>query len=463
MLISFGRKKSRPAEPIEPKISAAPLSPPQHSAKKLPDLFNGLTEKQINHIYTNATIKRLKPEETLFRVGEERPALHIVLEGCMEVTVDKSGYAFLAETGSIIGVKEFIEGIPNAASARADIPSVVMTIDKGTAALLDSDVRDFFYEHIIKTHVRRSTLLENQNRQLSFKVSALAKRFYSARTSAIYDYSQSDLILNVIKRIPKLPAYTHTLSTKLLDENVSTNEITSLIKQDPALAADVLKSVNSSYYGLEQKVSDINSAVLLLGYQSLYQLVVSEGVRRTMPDTPDFKEIHNHALALSSFSFSLSMTTKVGVPVQMSTIGLLHNMGESIVSLLRQKNPNMSVFLDFLDRPSLGAYLLDGWNFPAIISQSVRFQNFPEFADPSMVPDQVLRHIAILYISQLCYRLMQGMPEEELPLVYFSEYKQILNLDELTLEEILRKKVLPDLRKRNDGLPLFLKEMIKQW
>jgi len=155
------------------------------------------------------------------------------------------------------------------------------------------------------------------------------------------------------------------------------------------------------------------------------------------------------------------MTEKVGVPVQMATIGLLHNIGESIISLLKQRNPNLLVFIDALDRPSLGAFLLEGWNFPNIISKTVKYQNFPEFAEPSQIPEDVLQPVAILYMSQLCYNQLRGTAHQDLPLLYFSEYAKILKLKEQSLDDIVRKSILPDLRKKSETLPLSLKELIK--
>ncbi|MBU4055597.1 MAG: HDOD domain-containing protein, partial [Proteobacteria bacterium] len=358
------------------------------------------------------------------------------------------------------GLNDFFHESTYTESAKAMEPSVIMILSKTAMAILEDPIRAFIYEKIIRNNAAEMIRLKTKSRVFENKVSSLAKSLYSAKTAGVFNYSESDLILNIIKKIPKLPAYTHTLSSRLLDENVSSKEVVDLIKQDPALVADVLKSVNSSYYGLEQKVSDMNSAVLLLGFQSLYQLVVSEGIRRTMPDTADFREIHAQALALSYISFSLSMTAKVGVPVQISTIGLLHNLGESVVSLLKQRNPNLMVFIDALDRPSLGAFLLDGWNFPAIISKTVKYQNFPEFSEPSEIPEDVLQSVAILYISRICYDKLKGVPDQDLPLLYFDEYRNLLKLKDLSLEDITRNNILVDLKKKRDTLPLSLKELI---
>ncbi|MBU4001936.1 MAG: HDOD domain-containing protein [Proteobacteria bacterium] len=462
-MIGFGRKKhkDKPSNDIEEKKNEPIESPSGHlPSKKLPALFSGLSEKQINQLYSTAIIKKMNREEFLFQKGDKPDNLYIIMEGWLEMMGESKGTPSRVHAGSVAGLNDFFHESTYTESAKAMEPSVIMILSKTAMAILEDPIRAFIYEKIIRNNAAEMIRLKTKSRVFENKVSSLAKSLYSAKTAGVFNYSESDLILNIIKKIPKLPAYTHTLSSRLLDENVSSKEVVDLIKQDPALVADVLKSVNSSYYGLEQKVSDMNSAVLLLGFQSLYQLVVSEGIRRTMPDTADFREIHAQALALSYISFSLSMTAKVGVPVQISTIGLLHNLGESVVSLLKQRNPNLMVFIDALDRPSLGAFLLDGWNFPAIISKTVKYQNFPEFSEPSEIPEDVLQSVAILYISRICYDKLKGVPDQDLPLLYFDEYRNLLKLKDLSLEDITRNNILVDLKKKRDTLPLSLKELI---
>jgi HD-like signal output (HDOD) protein len=463
-MIGFGRKKGagKPSGQTEERKTHAAESPSSGDSlfKKLPPLFNSLSEKQINQLYATAVIKKTGRGEVLFQKGEKANNLFILIEGQFEKLDGTKALDSDATPGSMPGSREFFNESPYAETTKAASPSVVMVIGKTALTILDAELKAFIFEQMIQNDSREINRLEVQNRMYEAKISSLGKYLYSARTARIFDYNESDLILSIIKKIPKLPAYTHSLSSRLLDETVSSKEIIDLIRQDPALVADVLKSVNSSYYGLGQKVSDINSAVLLLGFQSLYQLVVSEGIRRTMPDTPDFRQIHAHALALSYITFSVSMTVKVGVPVQMSTIGLLHNIGESVISLLKQRNPNLMVFIDALDRPSLGAFLLEGWNFPESMSRTVRYQNFPEFTEPSDVPEDILQPVAILYISQLCYAQLRGVPEQDLPLLYFDDYRKVLKLKEVSLEDFTRKNIVPDLKKKQETLPLSIKELI---
>ena len=452
----FGRKKDK----IAKQNTKSEGDTVQTVPKKIPDFLKNFSEKQINHLYSVATIKRLSPKAYLFKEGQEEPFLSILLEGQANIVSTKSPVPFRVASGTILSAKEFFTHTPFKSAAYAVSPVTVMILEKKTFGMLDHQVSESLYSEIIMQSAQRSEELEMTNLKKSHKLSLLAKSLYETKTAQMYDYETSELIVNIVKKIPKLPVYTHTLSTKLLDENASSKEVVDLIRQDPALVADIIKSVNSSYYGLEQKVSDINSAVLLLGFQSLYQLIMSGGIRKTMPDTPSFRQIHARALAVSYIAFSLSMTAKVGVPVQMATIGLLHNMGESVVSLLVEKNPNLSIFINALDRSGLGAFLLECWKFPKIISQTVKYQSFPEFSEPEIIPKAILTHVTLLYISQMCYQVMLGTSEEDLPLIYLDAYKKILKLDNLGIEQIARTKVMADLRKKQDSLPVSLKNIL---
>src|SRR2546422_11759015 len=52
-----------------------------------------------------------------------------------------------------------------------------------------------------------------------------------------------------------------SLSSKLLEDNVSAKEVTESVQEEPALAAAILKTVNSAYYGLPEKMSSLHHAI----------------------------------------------------------------------------------------------------------------------------------------------------------------------------------------------------------
>lgn len=82
---------------------------------------------------------------------------------------------------------------------------------------------------------------------------------------------------------------------------------------------------------MKHKISGIQHAVVLLGLNEIYELFVSEGVKRTMPNTPFYRDLHEHSVAISHICFALSQESNVGKPVQIATIGLLHDLGKGVI------------------------------------------------------------------------------------------------------------------------------------
>ena len=74
--------------------------------------------------------------------------------------------------------------------------------------------------------------------------------------------------------LPSLPAA--AMSVLKLTENDATGmgELAKIISVDAALSARILRAINSSFYGLNQKVTSINQAVVLLGLHAVKTLVL---------------------------------------------------------------------------------------------------------------------------------------------------------------------------------------------
>jgi HD-like signal output (HDOD) protein len=84
---------------------------------------------------------------------------------------------------------------------------------------------------------------------------------------------------SIVKNIDKMPP----LSDVVRDiralyagglENVNTAKLVKIIESDIMLSANILKTVNSPYYGLSQKISSISHAVMLSGVEKTYSLVL---------------------------------------------------------------------------------------------------------------------------------------------------------------------------------------------
>jgi HD-like signal output (HDOD) protein len=82
--------------------------------------------------------------------------------------------------------------------------------------------------------------------------------------------------------LPALPGVVNELQRAIHGGNVDTNKVAELISSDPALLAQALKIVNSSYYGLPRAIGDVGFAIAFLGLNESCRMVLSLSVINTL-------------------------------------------------------------------------------------------------------------------------------------------------------------------------------------
>ena len=75
-------------------------------------------------------------------------------------------------------------------------------------------------------------------------------------------------------RLPSLPGVAIRVLELVKQENSSIGTVAKVISSDPALSAKVIRTVNSSFYGLPHHVGTINHALVLLGMQTVKTLAL---------------------------------------------------------------------------------------------------------------------------------------------------------------------------------------------
>ena len=438
--------------------------PEQHRGRLY--AFEGLGEKQLRTLLSLADTKTFQQDEALFWEGDTDQALYVVLEG--EIRVVKHVHGQQTETistlrdGAWVGEVGFTGGLPRTASAFANKPSRVLAIDKSTLSALDEKTQLFLYKRLNFLISMIIGDLNAREKELALRNSQLTESLFSARAGENTDYSSSEMIKSIINKVPKLPVFASTLTHKLLGGGTSLKEISEMIQADPSLVGLVLKTLNSSYYGFYKKISDIHRGVVLLGLNGLHQLIMDAGIRRIMPDTPYFNTLHYHSVAISHIAFSLSQNVQFSNPAQLATIGLLHDLGQVVIKLLRDRNPSLGMLFDSLDCTQVGALLLKKWNLPDVVWQSIQFQLYPEFSLPAKVPADVRLNVALLYLAHLCDEFLQGHSVYDLSTVFLDQYLFVVNWEGFSVADITQKFVLPDLIKKRQSLPQFLRELLEK-
>jgi len=74
--------------------------------------------------------------------------------------------------------------------------------------------------------------------------------------------------------LPSLPVVALRVIELTNSDAVSVNDLTDAIQNDQGLSAKLLKTVNSSFYGLRQRCSGINQAIVLLGLSAIKTLAL---------------------------------------------------------------------------------------------------------------------------------------------------------------------------------------------
>src|SRR6266566_3062133 len=87
----------------------------------------------------------------------------------------------------------------------------------------------------------------------------------------------NEQLLNRIRQcptLPSLPAIAMDVLNLAQSDEVDIAEIARIISRDPALSSKILRTVNSSFYGRAQSVSQVSQALVILGLQSVKTLVL---------------------------------------------------------------------------------------------------------------------------------------------------------------------------------------------
>ncbi len=88
-------------------------------------------------------------------------------------------------------------------------------------------------------------------------------------------------LANSMNNLPKLILQ---IKKACFDQNTPYSEIVKLIEQDDAISSSIINRINSSYYNLGYKISDINQAAVLLGKKKLYASIMNSISAKIIPD-----------------------------------------------------------------------------------------------------------------------------------------------------------------------------------
>lgn len=139
-------------------------------------------------------------------------------------------------------------------------------------------------------------------------------------------------LARVLDSLPTLPTVALRLGDLIHSRRSSVQQVAEVLRSDPSLSAKLLRLVNSAYFGIPGGVTDVARAIPFVGFNTIYQLVLSVSVLETLKAPSgrlfDPRALWLHSLAVASAARVIGEEIRHTDPGSLFTAGLLHDMGK---------------------------------------------------------------------------------------------------------------------------------------
>lgn len=234
------------------------------------------------------------------------------------------------------------------------------------------------------------------------------------------------------KSLPSLPAVAMEVLTLTRDPNVPLEKIAKVIQNDPALTARVLKTVNSSYYGLAQRCATLNRAIGYLGIKTVKSLVLGFSLVDSTKGVEgagfDLNAYWGRGIYSATAARLLASTTGATDPDEAFTACLFQDigmlacyaaMGKDYDALLSEAPLSHGALPSFETRQlgfshcEAGSRFAEKWNLPTQHVEVIRYHHAPDSA-----PEHIRQLVRIVALSNMIAEIAQaelpGQPAAQL-------------------------------------------------
>jgi HD-like signal output (HDOD) protein len=185
-------------------------------------------------------------------------------------------------------------------------------------------------------------------------------------------------------QLPALPQSAISLLQLSKDPNNGPAEYAVPIEADPGLAGQVLKFVNSSYFGFSREIPSVKLAITLVGVRTIKNFALWSAVFSLMPNPKcgpfDLKYLWQDSLRRALFARAIAKMLKARDAEEPFAAALLQDMA---VPMLAKEFTDE--YLKLLDQRALGSARLSdlekarfGWTHADVAGQMARKWKLPE-------------------------------------------------------------------------------------
>jgi putative nucleotidyltransferase with HDIG domain len=217
--------------------------------------------------------------------------------------------------------------------------------------------------------------------------------------------------------VPPLPHVVAQLLKEIQDPNATAASVGDIAASDPAMAASMIRTVNSAAFGLSRKITSVAEAVNFLGFTSVKSMVLRLQLEQTLggaakKNNEDVEDLWIHSLVVSYIADTLARKVSGVDRGFVTTLALLHDIGKLVVQTqfpheaaqLRGSSGDESplsreVRVLGVDHATLGANLAAKWGLPGDLVQALRWHHHPERAFSSTDPKPLHQAMYLLQVA----------------------------------------------------------------
>jgi putative nucleotidyltransferase with HDIG domain len=227
----------------------------------------------------------------------------------------------------------------------------------------------------------------------------------------------------IIERIDDLPTLPRTVLkiTELVnDPKSSAKDLARVITDDQVLTARLLKLVNSSFYGFPQRISTVTGAIVLLGFDTIRNLLLTTSVfdlfaNRNRKMKQDQERFWDHSLGCAVGAKVIGNYLRHDKIEELFVSGLLHDIGKivemmflpdefsRVVAAIKKENILMTTAENKVlgyNHAEIGKLLAEQWNLPVKLVQVIAHHHQPNNAG-SFAMEAAIVHLADIFCRAL--------------------------------------------------------------
>lgn len=210
----------------------------------------------------------------------------------------------------------------------------------------------------------------------------------------------TEQLLGGITNLPSIPKVIFQVTKLLDDPQTAANRLADVIIKDQGLTTKLLSIANSPLYGLRQKISSVDYAILILGFKEVKNIVTALSLTESLLLKPDkyfdVSDFWKHSMVVGSAAKAISEDLGFDFSSDAFTAGVLHDLGIQIIykfmrsdfkNIVEKSRVENKTIIESeyevlgISHQEAGAFLAVKWNLPSLLCDALNNHHNPGNAE----------------------------------------------------------------------------------